>query len=110
MHSTTLIATIFLLVSSGINAFSVNSNNNNNRRAFIEQISTATIASVTAGVSSSVSSLAFPQIANAAPEIVKTASGVKYAITKAASNGIAPLKGDIVAIEYTGYLSNGQVR
>ena len=38
-------------------------------------------------------------------------SGIKYAITKEATSKKpqAPIPGDIVAIDYTGYLSNGQV-
>lgn len=81
-----------------------------------------------------------PQLSYAAPEILNTASGIKYAITKETKNKkpYVPLKGelqfaytfryrdimlpyltqiffiyytgDIVGIEYTGYLANGQVR
>merc|ERR1712232_1535370 len=52
-----------------------------------------------------------PQSANAAPEIFTTDSGIKYAITKEATSKKpqAPIPGDIVAIDYTGYLSNGQI-
>jgi len=35
--------------------------------------------------------------------------GVKYAITKDSKESYYPQKGDIVAIEYTGYLSNGVI-
>lgn len=46
-----------------------------------------------------------------AVEITTLPSGVKYAVLKepTAKKPVAPLPGDIVAIEYTGYLSNGQV-
>lgn len=47
--------------------------------------------------------------ANAAPEILNTENGVKYAILKKATEKGFPQKGDIVAIEYTGYLANGQI-
>lgn len=52
-----------------------------------------------------------PQLSYAAPEILNTASGIKYAITKETKNKkpYVPLKGDIVGIEYTGYLANGQI-
>ena len=101
-----LLTILFLISGMNVNAFS---SHNNSRRAFIEQVKTATIATTgVAAVGSSPFVFSGPLPANAAPEIVKTASGIKYAITKPA-NGVVPQKGDIVAIEYTGYLSNGQV-
>jgi len=45
----------------------------------------------------------------AAPTIYNLDSGVKYAITKDSKGSYYPQKGDIVAIEYTGYLSNGVI-
>lgn len=47
----------------------------------------------------------------AAPEIITTPTGIKYAITQESKNKkpAYPLKGDIVAIDYTGYLANGQI-
>mmetsp|Transcript_24306 Transcript_24306/g.27193 ORF Transcript_24306/g.27193 Transcript_24306/m.27193 type:complete len:194 (+) Transcript_24306:149-730(+) len=45
----------------------------------------------------------------AAPTIYNLESGVKYAITKDSKESYYPQKGDIVAIEYTGYLSNGVI-
>lgn len=38
-------------------------------------------------------------------------SGIKYAVTQQPSDKkpVVPLKGDIVAIDYTGYLANGQI-
>lgn len=47
--------------------------------------------------------------AKAAPEILKTSSGIKYAILKSGVNSGSPQKGDIVAIEYTGYLTDGSI-
>lgn len=102
-----LCAAVLLLLSS-TDAFSVSNQNkkssvqmsmmeqNNSRRAFL--LSSATIAAI-------------PFAANAAaPEILKTKGGVKYAITKEApGKAVRPLQGDIVAVDYTGYLSNGQI-
>ena len=111
MYFTKFIATLFLTISSGINAFSPNCSNNNNnnnvdsRRGFIQQIGIATTAA-TIGVTT----IPVPAVVQAAgPEILKTTSGVKYAVTKPVGKGLAPQQGDIVAIEYTGYLSNGEV-
>jgi len=36
-------------------------------------------------------------------------SGIKFAITKPSEKGSYPQAGDIVAVEYTGYLANGQI-
>jgi len=55
-----------------------------------------------------VSSSASPAIAEA-PKMYTLDSGIKYAITKPATSSTAPLKGDIVAIDYTGYLTSGQI-
>uniref|UniRef100_A0A7R9VSF3 peptidylprolyl isomerase n=1 Tax=Pseudictyota dubia TaxID=2749911 RepID=A0A7R9VSF3_9STRA len=69
------------------------------RRAFL-----TTAASSAFGIAAA----AAPALA--APEIITTPAGVKYAITKPAPSGSTrPLKGDIVAIEYTGYLTSGQI-
>jgi len=45
----------------------------------------------------------------AAPTVYKLDNGIKYAITKDVSNGSVPREGDIVAIEYTGYLATGAI-
>jgi FKBP-type peptidyl-prolyl cis-trans isomerase len=45
----------------------------------------------------------------ATPTINKLNSGVKYAILKEATKGSYPQQGDIVAIEYTGYLTSGTI-
>ena len=50
---------------------------------------------------------------NAVPQFFSTSKGIKYAVTKDLpkdAKKIAPQLGDIVAIEYTGYLTSGQVR
>ena len=79
------------------------------RRAFFTEAATGAASIVGASV------LGFSQPALAAPEIFTTDSGIKYAITKESKKkiglmqGAYPQKGDIVAIEYTGYLTNGQI-
>jgi FKBP-type peptidyl-prolyl cis-trans isomerase len=82
------------------------------RRAFFAKTLTqvATTGAVLGG------GLLSPQIASAAtaaPEVKKTESGkIKYAILKSPSgdqNSALPQKGDIAAIEYTGYLTSGQI-
>jgi FKBP-type peptidyl-prolyl cis-trans isomerase len=52
-----------------------------------------------------------PSYAASTKEIFNTPSGIKYAILKetAAKKPASPYKGDIVAVEYTGYLANGQI-
>lgn len=98
----TIIASI--LYFSGVHAYSTT--RTNTRRAFFQQtaavaITGATSATAVIGVS--------PANAASSPTILKTESGIKYAVTKSVDKGTVPQKGDIVAIEYTGYLSNGQV-
>ena len=48
-------------------------------------------------------------IAATTPEIVTTANGIKYATTKKATGKGSPIDKDIVAIEYTGYLTDGTI-
>jgi hypothetical protein len=78
------------------------STRSSNRRSFLSK--SAFLASTIATGAS----------ANAAtPTIYTTSKGVKYAIVKDLEKGAkknAPQPGDIVAIEYTGYLTSGQVR
>ena len=47
--------------------------------------------------------------AEAAPTIYNLDNGVKYAITQEVKKGSYPREGDIIAIEYTGYLANGAI-
>ena len=98
------IGTLLLLALSGSSdAFGTDSS----RRSFLANVGTT--AASAAGIVGS-ASLAMPSpVLAAGPEILKTENGIKYAITKPASTGIIPQQGDIVAIEFTGYLSNGQV-
>jgi FKBP-type peptidyl-prolyl cis-trans isomerase len=100
----TFLAVVGLLFCiSYTSAFSVGGETTD-RRAFF----TNTGATVAAAIGSIVAS---PQSSLAGPEIITTTSGIKYAVTKAPSDKkpVAPLKGDIVAIDYTGYLVNGQI-
>ncbi len=97
VSKTTLIS--FALCLLGVNSFSVS---NSDRREFISKIATASAAAVGAATIGSTPALA-------GPEILKLDSGIKYAITKPVDKGQYPRMGDIVAIEYTGYLTNGQV-
>ncbi len=89
-----------LLVST--NAFSMT--NNADRRSFINKITSVTAAGVAGGLIQG-----SPEAAFAAPEILRTENGIRYAITKSA-DGQFPQQGDFVVIEYTGYLTSGQVR
>jgi len=71
-----------------------------NRRSFVTNSVFATVAST----------LVLPSVTNASPEILNTPSGIKYAITRSPKEkGAIPQPGDIVGIEYTGYLTNGQI-
>lgn len=114
----TSITTVFLFVlySAGAAAFSLSASEKiihsdssvGSRRAFLS----TSFATVVGGTS--IAELAsHPQPAHAvtAKEIITTTSGIKYAITKepANKNPAFPRNGDIVAIDYTGYLTNGQI-
>ena len=92
---------LFALLSAAA-AFSVQDSNSNTRRNFFTTLTTGASAAAAAAVIA-------PTIANAGPEILKLDSGIKYAITKPSEKGKIPLQGDLVLIEYTGYLTNGQV-
>jgi len=45
----------------------------------------------------------------AAPEIFTLSNGIKYATLKPAKEKKRPVEGDLVAIEYTGYLTDGSI-
>lgn len=100
MLSKSLFLTLCTLLSSAA-AFSVQ-DTNNSRRNFLTTLTTGAAASAAAVI-------AAPNVAIAGPEILKLDSGIKYAITKPVEKGQRPLQGDFVVIEYTGYLTNGQV-
>jgi len=84
------------------------SSRGSSRRSFLSNVGAAAAASVVAGTSSSGFA---PQRANAAaaPEILQTPKGIKYATLQSARDKSPPLKGDLVAIEYTGYLTDGTI-
>jgi FKBP-type peptidyl-prolyl cis-trans isomerase len=84
-------------------SLSMGTENAPNRRAFFSAAASSAAAIITA------SSMQTTQSANAAPQIYKTNSGIKYAILKDPKKGVAPQPGDIVAIEYTGYLTDGSI-
>jgi FKBP-type peptidyl-prolyl cis-trans isomerases 1 len=99
---------IFLI--RGGDAFSIDGRNNSDRRSFLSNVVSTSTASATAaaGLMSFVGAgLSMPAVA--APEIFTLKSGIKYAITKPSEKDQYPQVGDIVAVEYTGYLVNGQV-
>ena len=81
-------------------SLSMNANNISSRRAFIGASTGALVAA---------STFQSPEIANAEPTIYKLNSGVKYAVTKDTDKKSYPQQGDIVAIEYTGYLTTGAI-
>jgi FKBP-type peptidyl-prolyl cis-trans isomerase len=72
------------------------------RRSFLTTALSSAAAIVTAVA------IQAPQSALAAPQIFNTESGIKYAVLKDAK-GTVPRSGDIVAIEYTGYLTTGSI-
>lgn len=73
------------------------------RRAFLTKATAGTAAVVAAATTSASPALAGPQI-------YSTPTGVKYAILKEPQKkGASPQQGDIVAIEYTGYLTDGRI-
>jgi FKBP-type peptidyl-prolyl cis-trans isomerase len=115
MRSILLLAVVVTLTTT-IHAFSIessSSSNKNSRRAFLTKSTTGTIATAaTILLPTTTTTLLVPEPANAAttPEILKTSKGVKYAITKAPKDkAVYPQEGDFVVVEYTGYLSNGQI-
>ena len=92
-----------LLCTSSAAAFSFNGGESD-RRSFL----TRTAGAVAAGT---IAVIAAPQSSLAGPDIITLPSGIKYAVTKetADKKPAAPQKGDIVGIDYTGYLANGQI-
>ena len=77
------------------------------RRSFISKTLSTTTAAIVAASGVAVDK------AVAAPEIFTTKKGVKYAVLKKGKEGTvlnpSPQKGDFVAIEYTGYLTDGRI-
>ena len=99
-------AAAFSICMNGDSRNSIANNQPCCRRSFFS----TSFASV-AGASIGLTAQRRPSYAATAKEIITTPSGIKYAVLKEPSEKktIVPLKGDIVAIEYTGYLVNGQV-
>ena len=81
-------------------------NNGFDRRGFMAKTASAAAIAITTG-GSILSTKAQP--ANAAPQILSTNSGIKYAVIKPADEKRTPLDRDVVAIEYTGYLTDGTI-
>jgi len=101
-----LFVTALILAAHEASAFSLSMKEEgiSTRRAFV---STAGAAAVAAAIGTSNSAPA-----NAAPQIFNTPEGVKYAILKEPKDpkkAVVPQSGDIVAIEYTGYLADGTI-
>ena len=100
---------LFVATTSGqASAFSLSMNageGESSRRGFVVKA-----ASTVAGVAAVTSPLLqAPQIANAAPTIYNLGNGVKYAVTRDSDKKTQPQQGDIVAVEYTGYLTSGSI-
>ena len=75
------------------------------RRGFLSKVSAAATAS-----GASFFGLTLPTAVNAAsPEVFNTPNGIKYATIKPATARGSPQDKDIVAIEYTGYLTDGTI-
>jgi FKBP-type peptidyl-prolyl cis-trans isomerase len=70
------------------------------RRAFLSKATAVVAAGVGLGTSAP---------ALAAPEIFTTSNGIKYATINPGKAKGSPLDKDIVAIEYTGYLTDGTI-
>ena len=101
-----ILASIVALSASPATGFSLSmevSPSSSSRRTFLGKTGASVAAVLTAGVSQQVPG------ALAAPEIYQTSDGIKYAVTKDVSKGNYPQPGDIVAIEYTGYLTSGTI-
>jgi hypothetical protein len=98
------IACLIIFIVGG-HAFSIHEGKTSDRRSFVSNVASVSSAALV-GVTA-MSGVSLPSLA--VPEIFTLKSGIKYAITKPSEKGQYPEVGDIVAIEYTGYLVNGQV-
>jgi len=111
-----LIATVTAFVPRAATTFSTGLNaKENGRREFFTQAASQVAATATLVIS--------PSLTNAVdaptkPKIYTTDNGVKYAVLKQSTVKISkdrnlsvtnPKPGDLVVIDYTGYLSNGQI-
>ena len=104
----TVALTLFLHTEISVEGFSLsmvseNQSSTSSRRGFFSEAATPFVAVVTAA------NLTPTKNAVAAPIINNLSNGIKYAITQDVAKGSYPQEGDIIAIEYTGYLSNGAI-
>ena len=76
------------------------------RNFFSKVVSTTTLIVSTSGLIEVVSP---DQALAASPEMFKTPNGIKYATLKKPTGKGSPIDKDIVAIEYTGYLTDGTI-
>lgn len=74
------------------------------RRAFLKQSVTTAAAVALVGASTLPTG-----VQAASPQIFETTKGVKYAVLVPPKEKSSPQKGDLVAIEYTGYLTDGTI-
>lgn len=99
----TIRTSVLLLCAVLVFALSASALQPSSRRAFFNKVAATTVASVGvfgAGVSPGL----------AAPQIFTTKNGVKYAVLKKeGKDNTTPQEKDIVAIEYTGYLTDGSI-
>lgn len=91
-----------LCARTHVNAFSMamsasETQSSSSRRGFLSSAAAAAAA------------VCVVQPAMAAPTVYNLPNGVKYAVTQDVAKGSYPQPGDIIAIEYTGYLSNGAI-
>jgi len=100
-----VLACLIIFIDRG-HAFSMDGRNSD-RRSFLSNVASVSTGGAAAMGVISIGGLSMPAVA--APEIFTLKSGIKYAITKPSEKGQYPEAGDIVAIEYTGYLVNGQI-
>jgi FKBP-type peptidyl-prolyl cis-trans isomerase len=91
------------LVGSLANSLTMKSSDVPSRRTFLSRTVSTTAAVITGSTIAAQNSMA------ATPEIFTTPRGIKYAILKPAKMEAKPQKGAIVAIEYTGYLTDGSI-
>lgn len=104
MRSLWSLASVFFFVVAHATAFSLKADSSSSsRRSFLSKTVASTAALIGAGSSVGV------DIASAAPQIFTTPSGIKYAVLTKPREKPTSAKGDIVAIEYTGYLTNGAI-
>ena len=104
MRSFMLVAA--LMATIGVNGWShpANSPSTSSRRDVISKV-----VGVAFVASSGIAIAPKPTVAATSPEIFNTANGIKYATIKKATGKGSPIDKDIVAIEYTGYLTDGTI-